>query len=88
MSNKKYGVLYIGVTSDLIKRVYEHKNKLHDGFLKKYNTKKLVYYEIYDDITEAIKSEKQLKKYKRDWKIKLIKESNKEWKDLYDEILD
>ncbi len=87
MSNKKDGVLYIGVTSDLIKRVYEHKNKLHDGFSKKYNTKDLVYYEIYDDITEAIKREKQLKKYKRDWKIKLIEESNKEWNDLYDDIL-
>ena len=87
MSNKKDGVLYIGVTSDLIKRVYEHKNKLYDGFSKKYNTKDLVYYEIYDDITEAIKREKQLKKYKRDWKIKLIEESNKEWNDLYDDIL-
>jgi len=55
MSNKKDGVLYIGVTSDLIKRVYEHKNELHDGFSKKYNTEKLVYYEVYDDINEAIK---------------------------------
>ena len=87
MSNKKDGVLYIGVTSDLIKRVYEHKNELHDGFSKKYNTKKLVYYEVYDDINEAIKWEKQLKKYKRDWKIKLIEEFNKEWKDLYDDVL-
>jgi len=87
MSNKKDGVLYIGVTSDLIKRVYEHKDELHDGFSKKYNTKKLVYYEVYDDINEAIKREKQLKKWNRSWKIELVESMNNEWKDLYDEIL-
>jgi len=79
--------LYIGVTSDLIKRVYEHKNQLYDGFSKKYNTKNLVYYEVYDEIAEDIKREKQLKKWNRDWKIELIECFNKEWKDLYEEIL-
>jgi len=87
MSNKKDGVLYIGVTSDLIKRVYEHKNKLHDGFSKKYNTKKLVFYEIYADIKEAIKREKQFKKWNRSWKVELIENFNQEWNDLYNDIL-
>ena len=87
MTNKKDGTLYIGVTSNLVKRVYEHKNQLTDGFSKKYNTKNLVYYEVYDDINEAIKREKQLKKWNRDWKIKLIEDFNSEWKDLYEEII-
>jgi putative endonuclease len=87
MTNKPNGTLYIGVTSDLIKRVYEHKNNLQDGFSKKYNIKKLVYYEVFDDINEAIKREKQLKKWNRDWKVDLIESVNREWKDLYDEIL-
>ncbi len=87
MTNKKDGTLYIGVTSNLVKRVYEHKNQLTDGFSKKYNTKNLVYYEVYDDINEAIKREKQLKKWNRDWKIKLIEDFNYEWKDLYEEII-
>ena len=87
MSNKSNTTIYIGVTSDLIKRVYEHKNKLIDGFTKKYNIDKLVYYEIYDDINEAIKREKQLKTFKREWKNQLIEENNKNWDDLYDKIL-
>ena len=87
MTNKPNGVLYIGVTSDLVKRVYEHKNQLCDGFSKKYNTKNLVYYEAYDEVTEAIKREKQLKKWNRAWKIELIEGVNKEWIDLYNSIL-
>ena len=87
MTNKSKGTLYIGVTSNIIKRIYEHKNKLTDGFTKKYNLKKLVYYEIYDDIDEAIKREKQLKSWKREWKIELIEKINNNWNDLYDEIL-
>ncbi len=87
MTNKSKGTLYIGVTSNIIKRIYEHKNKLTDGFTKKYNLKKLVYYEIYDDIDEAIKREKQLKSWKREWKIELIEKINDNWNDLYDEIL-
>ena len=83
MTNKKYGTLYIGVTSNLIKRVYEHKNSFIDSFTSKYNLKKLVYYEVFDDINEAIKREKQLKKWKRVWKIELIDKFNPTWKDLY-----
>jgi len=87
MTNKKYGTLYIGVTSNLIKRVYEHKNSFVNGFTAKYNLKKLVYYEIFEDITEAIKREKQLKKYKRAWKIELIEKINPTWKDLYYDLI-
>jgi len=87
MSNKPEGTLYIGVTSNIIKRIYEHKNNLVDGFTKQYNLKTLVYYEIFDDIEEAIKREKQLKNWQRNWKIKLIKKQNPNWKDLYEGIL-
>jgi putative endonuclease len=87
MTNKKDGTLYVGVTSNLVKRVYEHKNEFYDGFSKKYNTKNLVYYEVYDDINEAIKREKQLKNWNRVWKIKLIEDFNSDWKDLYEEII-
>ena len=87
MANKSNTTIYIGVTSDLIKRVHEHKNKLTDGFTKKYNIDKLVYYEINDDINEAIKREKQLKTFKREWKNELIEKDNREWFDLYDKIL-
>ena len=85
--SKRNGTLYIGVTSNLIKRVYEHKNKFIDGFTKSYNVDKLGYYEVYDDITSAIIREKQLKKYYRKQKIELIEKDNPEWKDLYFEVL-
>jgi putative endonuclease len=88
MSNKKNGTLYIGVTSDLIKRVYEHKEGFIDSFTKKYNLKSLVYYEVFDEITEAIKKEKRLKSWKRDWKIELIEKENGEWEDLYPFLLE
>lgn len=87
MSNKKDGTLYIGVTSDLIKRVYEHKNKLTGGFTTKYNLDKLVYFEVFDDIENAIKREKRLKFYQRQWKIDLIEKNNLEWLDLYEGLL-
>ena len=87
MTNISKSTLYIGVTSDLVKRVYEHKNEVYEGFSKKYNTKILVYYEIYDDITEAIKREKQLKKWNRKWKEEMIEKMNFEYNDLYEEIL-
>lgn len=87
MSNKQDGVLYIGVTSDIVKRVYEHKNSYVDGFTKQYNLKTLVYYEVYDDIEEAIKREKQLKNWHREWKVELVKKENPNWKDLYESIL-
>jgi len=82
ITNKKNGVLYIGVTSNLSKRIYEHKNGLMDGFSKKYNLMKLVYYEICDDIKNAIQREKQLKNWHRDWKINLIEKENPNWDDL------
>jgi putative endonuclease len=78
--------LYIGVTNDLNRRVFEHKNSLIDGFTKKYNIKKLVYYETFNNIDEAIRREKQLKNWHRQWKINLIESINKEWKDLADDI--
>lgn len=74
--------LYIGVTNDILRRVYEHKNKLLDGFSKKYNISKLVYFEVFTSIEDAIKREKQLKNWHRQWKINLIESTNKEWKDL------
>ena len=79
--------MYIGITGNLIKRIWEHKNKVINGFSKKYNTDKLVYVENYTDPESAILREKRLKKWKRDWKIKLIESNNPEWKDLYDSLL-
>ncbi len=87
LTNKTNKVLYVGVTSNLIKRIYEHKNKLVPGFTEKYNVSKLVYYEIYDSIEEAIKREKQIKAGNRNRKIQLINSMNPEWKDLYDDLL-
>ena len=86
MANEKNGTLYIGVTSNLQDRVYKHKQGLLGGFTKKYNINNLVFYEIFGDIVEAITREKQLKKWKRDWKIKLIEKDNPGWKDLYNEL--
>lgn len=79
--------LYIWVTSDLIKRVYEHKNKLTEWFTSKYNIDKLVHYEIYTDIKTAIEREKQLKNWKREYKIELISKTNPAWIDLYHNII-
>ena len=86
LSNKYNNVLYVGVTNDLIRRVYEHKNKLIEGFTKKYNIIKLVYYEVFDDPYDAISREKTLKGYGRKKKVKLINALNPEWKDLYEEL--
>ena len=83
LANKRNGTLYIGVTSNLVKRVYEHKNNIIEGFTKKYNIHKLVYYETTNDIESAIRREKQLKKWNRKWKTNLIENSNPEWIDLY-----
>jgi putative endonuclease len=83
LASKKHGTLYIGVTNDLIKRVYEHKNDLAEGFTKKYGVHKLVYFEQTNDINSAITREKQIKKWRRQWKIELIEEKNPEWADLY-----
>ena len=88
LASKKNGTLYIGLTNDLQKRVYDHKNNLIKGFTQKYNVHQLVYYETYNKIWEAIAREKQLKKWNRQWKINLIEKSNPEWKDLYDESIE
>ena len=85
--NKKNGTLYTGVTSDLVKRVYEHKNKTFDGFTKKYEVDKLGYYEVFSEIEHAIKREKQIKAGSRKKKIELIEQQNPEWNDLYFEII-
>lgn len=87
LTNKYNTVLYIGITSDLVKRIYEHKNKLAEGFTKKYNVDKLVYFEEYDDPENAVKREKTLKNLLRSKKIDLIRRKNPDFKDLYDEIL-
>lgn len=79
--------LYIGITSDLVRRVYEHKEGYVDGFTKEYHLKKLLYYEIFDDIGEAILREKRLKKWNRDWKLELIKKINPSFRDLYADLV-
>lgn len=83
LASRQNGTLYIGSTSDLKRRVYEHKNKLIEGFTKKYNITMLVHYEIADTRISAIHREKQLKKWKRNWKLRLIGDNNSEWEDLY-----
>ena len=87
LASKRNGTLYLGVTSNLIKRVYEHKNNLVSGFTQKYEIHNLVYYETTDDVNSAITREKQLKKWKRAWKIEIIEKNNPEWRDLYFELL-
>ncbi|MHC2626947.1 putative endonuclease [Bradyrhizobium huanghuaihaiense] len=86
LASRKYGTLYIGVTSDLVRRVYEHKTKVVPGFTKRYGVDKLVLFEIFDDPTSAIAREKELKKWRRDWKTRLIDEQNPNWDDLYSGI--
>ena len=86
MTNKRNTVLYTGVTNDLKKRVYEHKEKLVNGFTKRYNITKLVYYEVFENIESAILREKQIKGGSRQKKIELINSMNKEWRDLYEEL--
>ena len=87
MANSLDSVIYIGVTNNLIKRVYEHKEKLVDGFTKKYGVDKLVYYEIFEDIDTAISREKQLKAGRRKRKVELINSMNPEWEDLYKRLV-
>ena len=86
MTNRNNTVLYTGVTNNLIRRIYEHKEKLVDGFAKKYNVTKLVYYEVLEDIENAIYREKQIKAGSRQKKIDLINRMNRGWRDLYDEL--
>lgn len=88
MTNKPNGTLYIGVTNDLVRRIYEHRNSIIDGFTKKYNLKMLVYFEMFDRVEDAILKEKRLKKWNRQWKVEMIEKSNPDWVDLYDQITD
>jgi putative endonuclease len=87
LASKRNGTLYIGVTSNLAKRIYEHKHELIGGFTKKYNVDRLVYYETTEDVESAILREKRLKKWKRQWKIELIEKKNPTWKDLYYDLI-
>ena len=88
LTNKKNGTLYIGVTSNLIQRVWQHKAKVTQGFSNKYGLDKLVYYELHGDIGGAILREKQLKKWRRLWKLNLINEQNPDWIDLWDQMVE
>ena len=86
MSNRKHGTLYIGVTSNLVQRVLQHRNGELPGFTTKHGLKRLVWYEQHDLMTVAIQREKSLKKYRREWKINLIENDNRHWHDLFDEL--
>jgi putative endonuclease len=86
LSNKKNGTLYIGMTRNLTRRVWEHRNEAVEGFSKRYQTKSLVYFEVAEDYEEALKREKKLKKWPRQWKLNLINGMNPDWKDLYESI--
>ena len=86
MASRRNGTLYVGVTNDLLRRVAEHKAEVDDGFTKRYGVKTLVYFEIFDNFTYAIQREKQLKSWRRAWKIALIERDNKQWRDLSDDI--
>ncbi|MFQ5784557.1 MAG: GIY-YIG nuclease family protein [Alphaproteobacteria bacterium] len=87
MPSRRNGTLYIGITNDLIRRVYEHKQGLVEGFTKKYDVKRLVYFETTEDVAAAIQREKNMKHWKRAWKICLIERDNPEWNDLYDDLV-
>ena len=83
LASKKHGTLYLGVTNDIVRRVYRHRTKAVPGFTSRYGVDKLVWFEIHDDPLTAIAREKELKKWRRDWKIRLIEEQNPDWADLY-----
>jgi putative endonuclease len=86
LASGKHGTLYVGVTNDLVRRVYQHKNKTIKGFTSEYGVHLLVWYEGYDNPTAAIEREKELKKWRREWKVNLIEQDNPNWDDLYPEI--
>jgi putative endonuclease len=87
LASRRHGTLYLGVTNDLVRRVHEHKGKAAPGFTARYGVDRLVWYETYDEPIVAITREKELKKWRRDWKIRLIEEQNPEWRDLYPTIV-
>ena len=86
MASKLYGTIYTGMSSELVQRIYQHKNGTFDGFTKQYNVNRLVWYEAHDNAESAIRRERQIKEWKRDWKIKLIEDENPTWRDLYEDI--
>jgi len=87
LASRKHGTLYLGVTNDLVRRIHEHKTKAAPGFAARYGVDRLVWFEIYDEPMLAITREKELKKWRRDWKIRLIEEQSAEWRDLYPTIV-
>ena len=87
LASKRNGTLYIGVTSDLVKRIWEHKNNMVEGFTKRYGVHQLVWYEVHESMESAIEREKRLKEWKRKWKLELIESSNPNWQDLFNTIV-
>ena len=87
LASRKDGTLYLGVTGNLVRRIYEHKEKLQPGFTARYDVRRLVWFEVYEDAANAISREKEIKKWRREWKIALIEKDNPDWKDLYPEIV-
>ncbi|HRT27770.1 MAG TPA: GIY-YIG nuclease family protein [Syntrophales bacterium] len=87
LASKRNGTLYIGVTSDLLKRIWEHRNDMVEGFTRRYGVHRLVWYEVHESMESAIEREKRLKEWKRKWKLELIERSNPDWRDLYDMIV-
>jgi putative endonuclease len=86
MASRKDGTLYLGVTRDLVRRVYQHKTKATPGFTSRYGVDRLVWFETYDDPVTAIEREKDIKKWRREWKVRLIEDTNPDWRDLYSDI--
>jgi putative endonuclease len=87
LASGRYGTLYTGVTSDLVKRAWQHRESVTGGFTKKYGVKQLVWYEVHNDVLAAITREKQIKKWNRAWKIELIQQQNPQWRDLYADVV-
>jgi putative endonuclease len=87
LASKRNGTLYVGVTSDLVKRIWEHRNNMVEGFTKRYSVHHLVWYELHESMESAIQREKRLKDWKRVWKLELIESTNPNWKDLYHKIV-
>jgi putative endonuclease len=86
LASKPYGTLYVGVTNDLLRRAWEHRNRVIEGFTKEHEVHHLVWYEVHEDVYEAITREKRIKKWNRDWKVNLIQSTNPSWDDLFDAI--
>ena len=87
LASKRNGTLYVGVTSDLVKRVWEHRNNFAEGFTKRYGVHDLVWYELHESMESAMQQEKRLKNWKREWKVHLIEKTNPDWEDLYHAII-